>query len=220
MKNKGFLLCGILTPLVYVFTVILGGILWPEYNHVLQPVSDLIATGAPNKPLLDSLFALYNLLTFAFGLGLLLYVRCHPQNLRKTAGTLGALFLIAEGIFGLITLFFPEDAGGMSAAISSAGLMHIVFAGLSSLTTMLTILLMGFWFRSNPDLHNYGLYSFLSVIAIFLSGGVAALSVANHSLYGGLIERFTIGGFLQWMFVIGLKLSSRKDLHDEYDSHQ
>jgi len=53
MKNKVLMLCGILAPVVYVITVILGGFLWPGYSHVSQPVSDLIATGAPNKSLLD-----------------------------------------------------------------------------------------------------------------------------------------------------------------------
>ena len=29
MKNKVLMFCGILAPVVYVITVILGGILWP-----------------------------------------------------------------------------------------------------------------------------------------------------------------------------------------------
>ncbi len=206
MKNKVLMLCGILAPVVYVITVILGGFLRPGYSHVSQAVSDLIATGAPNKSLLDPLFALYNLLTIAFGLGLFQHVRSDHQNRGKVVGTLGALCLVAEGIFGLITLFFPEDLGGMSTTISGTGTMHIVFAGLSSLTTMLTILLMSFWFRNSPRLRGYGLYSFISVIAVFLSGGLAAVSVANNSPVGGLVERITIGGFLQWLFVIALMM--------------
>jgi hypothetical protein len=67
---------------------------------------------------------------------------------------------------------------------------------------MLAILLMGFWFRNSQRLRRYGLYSFLSVAAVFLSGGLAAISVANQSPVGGLVERITIGGFLQWLFVI------------------
>ena len=199
--RKVLLLCGILTPVVYVLTVILGGILTPGYSHIAQAVSDLIATGAPAKPLLDPLFGVYNLLTFAFAIGLFLRVRADSQP-RKFVGTLAALILAAEGIFGFVTLFFPEDAGGMGAQISATGSMHIVFASLSSLTTMLAILLMGFWFRSSPGLKRYGVYSFISVLVVFLAGGVAAASIANSSPIGGLAERITIGGFLQWVFVV------------------
>jgi hypothetical membrane protein len=208
MKNRILLLSGILAPIVYVLTVILGGVIQPGYSHVAQAVSDLIATDAPNKPLLDPLFALYNLLAIAFALGFFQYVRSDHQNRGKVVGTLGALVLVAQGIFGLATLFFPEPAGGMSAAITSVGAMHIVFAGLSSLATMLAILLLGFWFRNNQRLRAYSLYSFISVAAVFLSGGMAAISVANQSPIGGLLERITIGGFLQWLFVIALNLYS------------
>ena len=210
MKNKVLMLCGIFAPVVYILTVILGGVLRPGYSHVSQAVSDLIAAGAPNKGLLDSLFALYNLLTFAFGVGLLIYMRNDPENRRKVVGTLGAITLVAEGIFGFITLFFPEDAGSLTTAISSTGTLHIVFAGLSSLATILAILLMGFWFRDNQALRGYGSYSFISVAAVFLSGGFAAFSVATQSPIGGLVERITIGGFLQWLFVIALVFYSFK----------
>jgi hypothetical protein len=67
---------------------------------------------------------------------------------------------------------------------------------------------MGFWFRNNPRLHSYGLYSFISVAVVFLSGGLAAISVANQSPIAGLLERITIGGFLQWVFVIAARISS------------
>lgn len=208
MKNNRLMLCGILAPIVYVVTVLLGGILSPGYNHIAQPVSDLIAAGSPNKSILDLLFALYNLLVIAFSIGLVQYVRSDQQNRRRVMGTVGAFFLLAQGIFGLLTLFFPEDMGGMSAGISRTGMMHIVFAGLSSITTMFTILLMGFWFQTSAHWQKYGRYSFISVGVVLVSGGLAAASVATGSSYGGLVERITIGGFLQWLFVISLALYS------------
>jgi hypothetical protein len=91
----------------------------------------------------------------------------------------------------------------LGAAISSTGAMHIVLAGLSSLTTMLSMLLMAFWFSKAPDRRGYGLYSLISVFVVFLSGGLAAATVASRSPIAGLVERITIGGFLQWLFVLG-----------------
>ena len=211
MKNKTLMLAGILAPIVYVFTVILGGIIRPGYSHIAQAVSDLIAAEAPNKALLDPLFAFYNILVAAFALGLFQLVRSENSNRGKVVGTVGAIVLAAQCTFGLITLLFPEPAGGMSVAITSTGTMHIVFASLSALTSMLAILLMGFWFMNSQNLRAYELYSFISVTFVFLTGGLAAYSVASQSPFGGIFERLTIGGFLQWIFVSAAKLYALYD---------
>jgi hypothetical protein len=192
---------------VYVGTVILGGFFRPNYSHIAQAVSDLIATGAPNKTLLDPLFAIYNLLSIAFAVGLFQYVRSDYQHPKKLVGEIGAGVLIAQGILGLATLFFPEPAGGMSATMTSTGELHIVFAGLSSLTTMISILLMGFWFKKSQRHRRFTSYSFLSVAAVFVTGGLAAISVAHQSPFAGLVERITIGGFMQWLFVIAFTMA-------------
>jgi hypothetical membrane protein len=202
MKNRILLFCGILAPLVYVFSVVLGGAMRPGYSHAGQAVSDLIASGAPNKALLDPLFAIYNLLTIAFAFGLVQRVNENGQGEAKTAGRMGALLLATEGVFGILTLFFPEGAKGMSGAITGTGLMHIIFAGLSSVATMLAMVLLGFWFANSKRWRRLGPYSFISVAVVFLSGGLAAISVANRWPFAGLAERITIGGFLLWLFVI------------------
>ncbi len=203
MKNKIFILAGIVAPVIYIGTVILGGLLRPDYSHIAQPVSDLIATGAPNKAPLDVMFAVYNVLVALFAVGLWQQVRAENQSSRKNIGTIGAAILLLEGLLGLITLFFPEDVGAISEA-TAIGKLHIVFAGLSALTSLLAILLVGLWFRSVPYLRRYSVYSFISVLVVFVAGGLAAASVATHSPIGGLIERVTIGGFVQWVFVIAL----------------
>ncbi len=204
MKNKALKSSGLLAPIVYVIAVIIGGLLWPGYSHVSQYVSELIGSGAPTKQLLDPIFAIYNLLTVAFAFGLYQAVRAEVQHRRKLVGSIGELILLAEGLFGFATLFFPQDP--FNVQITSTGVMHIVLAGLSSLTTMLSMLLMGFWFTANPRLRAYGVYSFISVAIVFIFGGMAAATGVNHSPVLGIIERITIGGFLQWLFVIALKI--------------
>jgi hypothetical protein len=206
MRNKIFMLCGMLAPVVYVIAVIMGGILRPGYNHRSQFVSELIEAGAPNKSLLNPLFALYNLLTIAFGIGLFTRFRAISKNKGKVSGSLGALMLVAEGIFGFLTVFFPQDPQG--APVTSTGKIHIALAGLSSMTTIITIFLMGFWFRTIHSFRGYSIYSFISGIIVFISGGLAAFTGATLSPILGLMELITIGGFLQWLFVIALKLFS------------
>lgn len=195
MRNKVFSGSGILAPIVYVAAVILGGILWPAYSHVAQPVSDLIATGAPNKGLLDPLFALYNLLTLVFAWGLWQWVQQEVKNPRRRFGQLAALALILEGLAGLATLFFPEEPGFVGA-------MHIGLASVSSLTTMLAMGFLAGWFGAQPGLSSYLTYSLISLGLVFVSGGLAGVGVATASPLAGLAERITIGGFLQWLLVV------------------
>jgi hypothetical protein len=70
VNYKMFALCGISAPLLYTFAVAVGGILTPNYNYVSQAISELIASGAPEKALVDPLFGAYNLLVILFAIGL------------------------------------------------------------------------------------------------------------------------------------------------------
>ena len=81
-----------------------------------------------------------------------------------------------------------------------------MLAGLSSLATMATILLIGLWFRRISPLRSYSWYSFISVVIIFISGGLAAWGILSDNPFSGIFERITIGAFLQWMIVIALKM--------------
>jgi hypothetical protein len=202
MRNKLFFLSGMLAPIVYVGAVIVGGVKRRGYSHISQFVSELLERGAPNKALLNPLFALYNLLTIVFGIGL--FMRVGAASKGKVSGLLGALALVAEGLFGFLTVFFPQDP--RRAPVTSSGITHIVLAGLSSLTTILSMVFVGCWFRTIPRLRGYGIYSFISALVVFVSGGAAAYTGATLSTMLGLMERITIGGFLQWLFVMALKL--------------
>lgn len=54
--NKAFTICGIIAPILYLLMVIIGGALSPGYSHISETVSELLVSGAPNKPLLNTLY--------------------------------------------------------------------------------------------------------------------------------------------------------------------
>jgi len=113
--------------------------------------------------------------------------------------------LIVVGVLGLfVNLFFPSDPRG--APVTPAGTVHLVLAGLLSLGSILATLLVGLWLRSFEDLKRYGVYTLITCLVIFLSGGFAAASAATASPIMGLAERVTIGAFVQWPLVLGLRL--------------
>lgn len=198
------MLCGVAAAMIYAGTVLLGGLLRPAYSHISMAISELVADGAPNRALLSSLFLVYNTLLSIFGIGFILKVNSQPRG--RVSGLIGSLALMLVGVAGLLMeLVFPQEPGG--TATTFAGTMHFVMAGVASLGTMVAILFLAFWFRNIPALKGLIAYSFLSVAIVFLSGGVTAAALANHSAFFGLMERITILTFILWMFVIGHRMA-------------
>jgi hypothetical membrane protein len=201
--KKLLMLCGIFAAVVYVGTVILGGLLRPGYSHMSMAISELVADGAPNRALLSSLFLLYNALLTVFGIGLFLMTNNPSRG--RVSGIIGSLALMLVGIAGIsMELAFPQDPGGTPSTF--AGTMHFVMAGVASLGTMLAILMLAFWFKNFVDLKGHVVYSVISVATIFISGGLSAAAMANHHPLFGIVERITIFTFTLWIFVIGFKM--------------
>lgn len=182
MSKRWWLLGGVLAPLLYLTAVVVGGIITPGYSHMGNAISDLMAAGAPNKSLMDPWFLAYNLFVIGFGVGL-------PTR----AGRL----IIATGICGFVlTAFFPVDLHG--APMTTVGKVHIALSGVISFLTMAGILAVGWQEKALKR------YSVLSVIFVFVTGGLSAYTMATASPIFGLFERLTIGGFLQWVLVVAL----------------
>ena len=202
--KKLLMLCGVFAAVIYVGTVILGGLLRPGYSHISMAISELVADGAPNRPLLSSHFLLYNALLSMFGIGLLL--KANKQSRGRISSIVGSLALtLLVGLAGiLMELVFPQDPGGIPTTF--AGTMHIVMASVASLGTMVAVLMLGLWFRNTAELKRYSTYSLSSVAIIFVSGGLTAAAMANNYPFFGLLERITIGTFIVWIFITGLKM--------------
>jgi hypothetical protein len=201
LNKKYLLLGGVFAPATYVTAVVLGGVIRPGYSHYSEAISELIASGAPNKALLDPLFIAYNLFALAFSIGVLACLRARPIG-RLPLGLLASAFLVFGSLVGLATVFFPQDPGG--PAVTTTGTIHILLASLSSFASMLSMLFLGLWQRSAQE-RTFARYSFASLLVLFVSGGLAAASIALGFESTGLLERVTIFSYLQWMLVIALR---------------
>jgi len=67
------MVCGIVSTLLYMLTVVIGAIIWEDYSSFSQIVSELIAIDAPSAFIVIPLFMIYSLLVFMFGIGILLF---------------------------------------------------------------------------------------------------------------------------------------------------
>ena len=209
--KKLLILCGVSAAVLYIGTVILGGLIRPGYSHISMAISELVADGASNRSLLSSLFLLYNVMVILFGTGLFLKASSQPRG--RASGITGSLALILVGIAGvLMELVFPQEPGG--TATTFAGTMHIIMAGVASVGTMVAVLFVGFWCKSLPGLKGYVTYSLVSVAILFVSGVLTAAAMANQSPFFGLSERITIGTFMAWLFFTGLKMAQPEEAAD------
>ena len=114
----------------------------PGYSHIGQHVSTLYQSGAPNGTWIAALFAVYNLLVLAFGVGVFRLVS-NRGDVRRRIGRAGGVALVLTAIAGFMDDVFRQDPIGSPA--TTAGTLHVAFAGVASLLTILAIALVAAW---------------------------------------------------------------------------
>ena len=205
MNAKAAAVFGLLAPLLYGGTVIVGGALWPQYSHFSDPISLLVSDQAPNAVLMNLLFAAYDILLFLFGL----FWWLSRQNATGTSEP-SAIALALIGLLGLVTQFFRQDAPG--SPMTEAGTIHILLAAAILLLTMLAIFFRGRAEWRIPRRRGAAVYSFGSLALVIVSGALAAVSIAQQWTFGGLFERCTVGVFLLWVFVEAWRLATQRGI--------
>jgi len=123
--KKLLLLSGMSAAMVYVGSVILGGVIRPGYSHMSEAISELVADGAPNRFLLSSLFLIYNLLLVAFGIGLFLGVKDRSRGRRS--GFIGSLALMLVGLAGVAFGYARYKTDSTAAAALLHGGYNLTF---------------------------------------------------------------------------------------------
>jgi len=191
---------GALAALVYLIHVVLGGILWEGYSHLMQPISDLTASGAPDRALLSVFTLIYGVFSIIFAISAYLYIRNFAPKIAIT----GMLFFLAMHVVSITYNFFPQDLPG--APVTFTGVMHLVVTGLIIPLTIIAPILVGLGFRKIQAFKSYGIYSIITGVIIFIAGGTTAFFFMNKLPYFGLVERVNIGVLQLWMFITSIML--------------
>jgi hypothetical protein len=203
MKSTVISLFGIIAPVFYIIPTIVGGLLRPGYSHLSNSVSDLLASGAPNRIYLMIPFTVYPTFLSVFGFGLFAILRSKPPPLNSQTGLVGVILIGASmGILGILTMtIFPQDPH--DTPMTTPGLMHLILVGVQAISAMAAILLIGFWFRSN-GFSGYFIYSIVSFVVLLITGIISMIGVTQGSQFIGLFERLNVGAIVQWLVVIGI----------------
>jgi len=188
-------ICGMLSPIIYTLMWILGGILQPEYSHIRDDVSSLIAVDAPNKKLFDKFIISSSTLLFIF------YVGLHWGINNGEGSAIGPILFVISGFLGvLVALFFPLDPGG--EIITTRGKMHLVLIAISGILATAGMVAMWFRLESVAEWSVFATFSlFTAIVSLIL---VVISAVTATSSYFGLIERFMISSYQIYYFVLAL----------------
>lgn len=203
MDISSYSLFGLISPIFYIVPTIVGGLIRPGYNHLYNSVSDLLASGAPNKKYLVPPFTLYPILLSIFGFGIFSELTSQPSPANATTGLIGFILIgTSVGVLGILTMtIFPQDEQG--TPMTKPGLMHLILVAIQAVSAMAAIILIGLWFNSN-GLTGYFVYSIITFILLISTGIISMIGGVKKSRFMGLYERLNVVSILQWIIVIGI----------------
>ena len=188
-------ICGMFSPIIYTLMWIIGGVLQPEYSHIRQDVSSLIAVGAPNKKLFDKFIISSSTLLLVFYLGM------HWGINNGIGSIIGPVLFVISGLLGvLVALFFPLDPGG--ELVTTRGKMHLALISISGF--LATAGMVALWFRLE-SVAGWSTFATFSLITAVVSFTLAlATSAATKTNYLGLVERLMVSTYQIYYFVLAL----------------
>jgi uncharacterized protein len=197
------LACGIVSPLLYVATDVLGNLLYEGYSYTDNTWSELFAIGAPTRSLLLPLIVLGVPLMAAFAVGV------WTSAGRKRAARITAATLLGYTVFGTAAqVFFPmltrEALAAGEAALPNA--LHPPVTMVSVLFLLLAVgfgaTLLGKRFRH----YSYGTILMLVVFGVLsgLQGGQAEANLPTPWI--GLEQRINAYAFALWVAVLAIGL--------------
>lgn len=203
MRKTLLLWAGVAAAALYVAIVDIGAELTPGYSHISQPVSSLYQSGAVLALPIAAAFVVYNMLVALFGAGVAILAR-DLAGRRARVGVAAGVAIMLVGVAGAIDDVFAQDPIG--AAITTAGTLHIAFAGIASLLTVVAMALTATWLLTRRELRPLAFYSVASVVLILAFGPITAAATASGSPVMGLLERVTIFTFTLWMAIMSVLL--------------
>lgn len=194
-RIKIYLGAGILAPVIYFCFVLIGGFLRPDYVAFSHTISTLVQANAQNRMLLETGFTISNIFLMLFGYGIFYLGRKEAKKYKVFSG----LALIGAGIAGILIIIFPKDPE--SIKMSMTGFIHHFFIAILAIFTIISTL----YFESGEN-HNRKLriYSKISLIFILFFAILTVISGLFGYYYTGLLERISVGFYLQWVMVTAI----------------
>jgi hypothetical protein len=200
-----WLVCGVVSSLLYLAMNVIGSWQWPEYSSSSQVVSELSAIGAPTRPLWVVLGLFYTLLVIAFGWG----VRMAAGDNRRLR--LAGLLIALYGGLGILWPFAPMHLREVLARGGGtfSDTMHLALGAATEILYLLALGLaasaLGRAFRA------YSIATFIALLAFAIPTfrNAPRISANLPTPLVGVWERINIAVFLAWMIGLAFALLHR-----------
>ena len=184
-------------PVLYTLIWILGGILQPDYSHIRDDVSSLMAVGAPNKRLFDAMQLTNIILVIIF------FINLHWAIDGGQGSIIGpACFVLTNLINILVVLFYPLDEGG--GIESSTAQMHVKMVMIMAVLGAVGMLAMWHRLSNTEGWAWFGTYSLITFVFTAITGIIASKTVGTKIM--GLTERLVVTANVQYIFVLALNV--------------
>ena len=217
LGNKGSLsllaLSGVVASLFYWSHVVAGRILWPSYNPLAQPVSDLTANSAVSQGLASRILYGYDFFNLLFCFVLLVFFR-RVTRINRTFYAGLVLKAVAEVLSTIGYKLFPLADTEWTSSFQNN--MHYAITGVIVLCYIVLSLLLAIGLAKTKK--HPAMSRFLALFSlVFITSGLLTVLVANFQpQYAGLVERINLYSLMVsnivlslWMFTgakgIGLK---------------
>ena len=199
MARRIFLLCGVLSPVLYALADLLAGLSWEDYSFRDQTISELGAVGAPSSTLFSALLIPTYVLLVAFGVGVW-QVADGRRRLRISGG-----LLIAFGVIALtLGPFVAMRPRGTDQGV--AGALHLIEGGLEMI-----ILLAAMGLAAMALGRRFRLYTIATVVLMVAFGAWSAMEIPQveaglTTSWVGVKERIYWYAYQLWFIGLALTL--------------
>jgi len=199
--RKFLLVCGVLSPLLYVVADALAGLRWQDYSFRDQVISELGAIGAPSRPLFSVILIVVYLLLVAFGVGVW-RVSGHRRRLQAVAG-----LLVGFGVLALtVGQFVPMQPRGTEQGLTGA--LHLAEGAVAMLMVMAAMAIAAAAFGSG-----FQLYTVATIALVLAFGAWSALDAPRIEAglatpWAGIKERIFWYAYQLWFAVLAFTLLS------------
>lgn len=211
--EKIFIPLGMLGVITYFVHIILGNILWHEYNPITTDISSLTASGAPNAELLRVFTLIYGVCTIMFVVGLMIKAFRKYHGLVKS-GYIVLLTMELTSLFGYS--FFPLT--GDKTEMNFQNMMHVIVTVVVVFTTIASGFLLSAGYIKQEKMKSLGKFTLVMAVLITLFGATNPIGMGLGLNILGLTERLVIYTLQIMMFVLSYYYTFSKKENKDFMS--
>ena len=199
IKIKQYLaICGIIAPLLFTIQLIIIGYYHPNYNHIIQYMSELGAVNAPYANIKNTGLSIIGILIIFFSFGM--YEELNDKQTKSII--LGSSLVFISGLSFFLIGFFPCDPDCIN--FTTIGIVHGYLANTAQFPLIIAPYFLLTNFKRNKKWHIIYYYSIVTIILGIISFTVYKSYIFED--YIGLLQRISFGIPILWVEIIAIKI--------------